>query len=315
MTRFLLSLSILLAFGAAARADPPPVRDWSKAIETVVVTAPKPGPLIWSATKGNGTVYLIGLVEPLPKTLAWNDAGVRDALSGAHELLLPARASAGLFDMLWLLAWNSDAIYLPGGTTLESLLPDDLRARFVADREKLHRDADRYSGLRPPLAALRLEGDFMKDRDMTPEEPAETLGRLAARLGVHSRPIADYEAIPMLKQLPKLSKAANEACVRAALDDIDALGAHAQAAADAWARGDLAGIEASYSEQRFESCIQAVPTAAALFSRAVNDSTAAVLDAVNRPGKTVMAISIGVLLRKDGLLDRLAAHGITVSAR
>ena len=60
-----------------------------------------------------------------------------DALKGAHALLLPPKASAGLFDMLWLLAWHSDALYLPRGTTVESTLPADLRTRFISAREKI----------------------------------------------------------------------------------------------------------------------------------------------------------------------------------
>ena len=75
--------------------------------------------------------------------------------------------------------------------------------------------------------------------------------------------------------------------------------------AQAWAVGDLGGIKASYSEQRFESCIQSMPSFAALFQRAVNNSLGAANAALAKPGKTVMAVPLGALLRKGGLLDRL----------
>ena len=117
---------------------------------------------------------------------------------------------------------------------------------------------------------------------------------------------------PMLKQLPDMPQAANDACVKAALDDIDAVSVHAADAAKAWASGDLAGIKANYSERRFESCIQSVPSVAALFQRAVNDSVKAVDTALAQPGKTVMAASIGPLLRQNGILDRLRAEGMTI---
>lgn len=306
-----LILPALLAFTCAARADPPPVQDWST-IETVIVTAHAPGPPIWRIHRGDSEVVLIGTVQPLPEGLDWNKDAVQNALKGAHALLLPPKASAGLFDMLWLLAWHSDALYLPRGTTVESTLPADLRARFTAAREKIHGDAGRYSDLRPPLAALRLEGDILKAQHLVAEEPTGTLQHLARSAGVPSRFVADYEAIPMLKQLPDMSKAANDACVKAALDDIDAVSAHAAAVAKAWASGDLAGIKANYSEQRFESCIQSVPSVAALFQRAVNDSVKAVDTALAQHGKTVMAASIGSLLRQNGILDRLRAEGATI---
>jgi uncharacterized protein YbaP (TraB family) len=219
-----------------------------------------------------------------------------------------------LFDMLWLLAWNSDALYLPGNTTVESTLPPDLRARFTTRRETIHGDADRYSNLRPPLAALRLEGDFLKARNLTQDEPSAALRQLARDAHASSRFVADYAAIPIIKQLPNMPQAANEACVTAALDDMDAVAAHATPMAQAWAVGDLDGIKGNYSEQRFESCIQSMPSFSAMFQRAVNDSLGAANAALAKPGKTVMAVPLGALLRKGGLLDRLAAEGLTVEA-
>ena len=307
-----LILPALLVFAFAARADPPPVQDWSTNIETVIVTAHVPGPPMWRVRKGDAEVVLVGIVQPLPDNLEWNKDAVRGALKGAHVLLLPPRASAGLFDVLWLLAWHSDALYLPGGTTVESTLPADLRARFIAAREKIHGDAGRYSALRPPLAALRLEGDVLKAQLFAVDEPAGALRHLAREVGVPSRFVADYEAVPMLKQLPDMPEAANHACVKAALDDIDTVSAHAAAAAKAWSSGDLAGIKANYSEQRFESCIQSVPSVAALFQRAVNDSVKAVDTALVQHGKTVMAASIGSLLRQNGILERLRTEGATI---
>ena len=271
-----------------------------------------PGRRYGTSGRESFEVALIGIVQPLPDNLDWNKDGVRGALKGARALLLPPKASAGLFEVLWLLAWHSDALYLPGGTTVELTLPADLRARFIATREKIHGDAGRYSGLRPPLAALRLEGDVLKAQQLALDQPADALRRLARDAGVPSRFVADYEAIPMLKQLPDMPEAANHACVKAALDDIDAVSAHAPAAARAWASGDLAGIKANYSEQRFESCIQSMPSFAALFQRAVNDLVNAVDTALAQHGKTVMVASIGSLLRQNGILDRLRAEGATI---
>jgi len=310
MRRLLLAALVCAPLSAAAEA---PVQDWSPGIETVVVTAHRAGPLLWRVAKGDSSVILLGVVEPLPKDIAWDQAGVRDALKGARQLLLQARASVGLAEGLWFLAWNSDSVYLPGDTPMESTLPAPLRARFAAAREKIHRDADRYASLRVPLAGLRFEGDFFKARGLTQDEPGGAIEHLARAAGVSARPIAEYEAIPMLKQLPSMSVSANETCLKASLDDAEALDAHAAlAAAQAWAKGDLDAIEANYSEQRFESCIQAVPGIAALFKRAVDDSVTAVNAALAKPGKTVMVVSIGALLRQNGVLERLESEGLSV---
>jgi hypothetical protein len=112
-----------------------------------------------------------------------------------------------------------------------------------------------------------------------------------------------------------MSAAANETCVKDALDDLDDIAAHARPAAAAWAVGDLDALEATWSEQRFQSCIQVVPGVSVLFERAVHDSVAAVNDALGKPGKTVMIASFGALMKKDGILDRLKAEGLAVEQR
>jgi uncharacterized protein YbaP (TraB family) len=307
--RILLFLLAVLVCGIA-RADAPPVQDWSKTIETVIVTAHKPGPLMWRITKGDSTVILLPVVEPVPEKLDWNSAGVSEALKGARQLLLQPHASVGLAEGLWFMAWNSSSVLLPSETPMESTLPEGLRKRFAATRDSVHQDADRYARLRVPLAGLRLEGDFLEASKLTQEEPVDTIRHIARGWGVSSKPIAEYEAIPMLKQLPAMPAEANAACMKASLDDIDALRAHAVPTAQAWAKGDLDTIENNYSEQHFESCIQAMPSFAALFERGVTDSMKAVNGALAKPGKTVMIVSMGAMLRKNGLLERLEAQGL-----
>ncbi|HEY1711194.1 MAG TPA: TraB/GumN family protein [Rhizomicrobium sp.] len=316
-----LALAVVLACvpfaGAAENAPAPaaaPTQDWSQTIETVVVTAERHGPLLWHIKKGDSELIILGIVDPVPKKLDWDTGGVEAALKGAKQLILPPGASVGLVEGLWFLMWNHDVIYLPDSTPMESTLPDALRQRFTTARDRLHRDADRYSSLRVPLAGLRLVGDFQTDHGLTAREPSDTVEKLARHAGVSSKRAAEYEALPLIKQLPKMSAAANEACMKDALDDLEIQSAHADAAAQAWASGDLAGIKANSSDDRFESCIQALPNVAALFQRSVNDSLSAANAALARPGKTVMVVSMGPLLRKGGILDRLAAEGLTIEA-
>jgi uncharacterized protein YbaP (TraB family) len=306
----LAAIAFAACFGA--RADEPQREDWSPAIETVIVTPHRAGPLIWRVADGDSTVYLLGVVEPMPESLEWNEAGVRAAPKGARQLLLPPKASVGLVEGLWFLLWHSDDVYLPSDSPMESMLPEALKVRFDAALKEVGRDAGRYARLRPPLAGLRLEADFLKARGLTADEPGDRLRRIAQGYGVSAKPIADYGALPMLRQLPTMSRAANEGCLKALLDDIDAIRARARPAAEAWAKGDLPALETYFSDQRFESCIEALPSFAALAARSTNDSVNAVRSALAKPGKTVIALSVGALLRRNGVLDRLEAAGLKV---
>jgi uncharacterized protein YbaP (TraB family) len=311
VARILLFLLVVLVCGIARADTPPPPSDWST-IETVVVTAHKPGPAMWRVTKGDSSVILIGFADPVPKDLNWNKDGVTEALTGARELLLNAKASVGLVEGLWYLTWHSGDVYLPDGMTIDKTLPEPLRKRYLAAVAKSGHDADHYASLRPPLALLRMEGDVIEAEGLTGTEPSTTIHDIARHLGVSAKPVADYEALPILRALPQMSAEANVTCVKDALDDLDDIAAHARPAAEAWAVGDLDKLKANWREQRFQSCIQLVPGVSVLFQRAVHDSVAAADTALTKTGKTVMIVSFDALLKKDGILDRLKAEGLEI---
>jgi uncharacterized protein YbaP (TraB family) len=314
MKRLLASAVLaLLPLGAGADDAPPPVQDWSNNIETVVVNA-SAGPLIWHVRKGEADLYIFGIVTPAPEKMAWNDNGLRAILKDAKQMLLPPGATVGVFEGVWFLMWNRDALYLPDDTKMENTISEPLRKRFIAVRDRLHQDPDRYEDLRVPLAALRLESDWQKANQLSYREIMDHVEGVARKAGVRSRRVATYEALPIVKQLPKMTQAGNDACMKAALDDIAVLEDHAVAAAEAWAVGNLAGVKGNYSDARFEACVQALPSAGALFARSVTDSVNAANQALATPGKTVMVVSMGQLLRQGGVLDRLKAEGLTVEA-
>ncbi len=218
MRRLLLAALVCAPLSAAADA---PVKDWSPGIETVIVTAHRAGPLLWHVTKGDSSVILLGIVEPLPKDIVWDQSGVRDALKGSRQLLLQG-ARLGRVGRGGCGSSPGIRIRSTCRTRRRWNRPCPRRcARVSRPRQKIRRDEDRYASLRVPLAGLRLEGDFLKARELTQDEPTDTLKHLAREAGVSARPIAEYEAIPMLKQLPSMPAGANETCLKASLDDVE----------------------------------------------------------------------------------------------
>jgi uncharacterized protein YbaP (TraB family) len=289
-------------------ANPP---QWSSDITTVTVVA-HPSPAMWHVVKGGSDVWLLGTVQPIPEDQKWDSARVETVLKNAKRLLLSPRASVGLLEGAWFMLTGSDAIYLPDGESFEQQIPQDLRARFDKARQSIGKDADHYADYRVPIAGFALEGDVLKSQGFSRDEPEARLKTIARRDGVSIHTMAEYEALPLLRQVPTMSKQANDACLEDALDDIAQLSAHARAAAEAWAIGDLAGVKANYSEVRLERCLQAVPSARDLWERSVTDSVTAILAALDKQGTTLAVVNMGALLRKDGVLDRLKARGLTI---
>lgn len=284
--------------------------DWG--VEEVVVQAHHAGPLVWRAHRGTAEVYLLPIVGPMPKDLAWDHAGLAPVVAGARRIWLEPRASVGLVEGAWFLLMQRDQVELPDGPRLEAQLPDDLRRRFVALRSRLGKDADRYEDDLPAWAGLILFFDFLRARDWSGSEPDDTIRDLADHAEV--KPLGTYDALPFVKELKHLSPEENRVCLANALDDIEAEDAHQPAAARAWAAGDLAAMKANYSDPKIFACLQHLPHFAEAWKKSVADSTGAVEAALDAGGTTLMVVSLGALLRSDGVLERLTAAGIAVDA-
>ncbi|HEY0302803.1 MAG TPA: TraB/GumN family protein [Rhizomicrobium sp.] len=308
--RLACGIALGLAALGAAPADAP-ITYWSN-VETVVVRA-NPGQPLWHIVKGNSEVWIVGTVSPVPKDLAWDRNELTTLLKGAKALLLPPKASVDLVEGLWFYMWHMDTLEQPDGQTLEGSLAEPLRSRFVAARTRAKQEADRYEKYLPAVAALMLESDYLKSVDFSYREPQRTIEALARRAGVPVRTIADYPAMDMVHEVPRMSPAAHRLCVENALSDIDTYGAHGAAAAEAWAVGDLDGIKANYSESRLDACLSQNAAYLALRERGIRDETNAIIGALARPGKAIAVIPMGFFLRKGGVLERLQAAGLTVT--
>jgi hypothetical protein len=301
-----------VALMAAAPAQAP-VTDWSS-IETVIVTAKPPGPALWHVVNDKSEVWILGTVGPVPADLKWDTSEVAALMKGSKVLLLPPRGQVGMLEGTWfLLTGGLGTLEQPDGKTLESTLQDPLKGRFIAARARVQQDANRYDKYLPAVAALILESDYWKLNKLNFNGPQKTVESIADQATVPSRPIAVYPAMDVIHDVPKMSPAANRACLEDALSDIDIESAHAVAAAQAWAVGNLDGIKAHYSETKLDACLQQSSAYSKLRERAITDMAGAITGALKRPGKSFAVIPMGIWLRKGGVLERLQAAGLTVS--
>ncbi len=287
--------------------------DWS--VETVTVTTRSTGPAVWHATKATADVAILGIVQPLPEDFAWNTKPLADFMDGARLVLLPPRAQANVFQGVWFLLTERDLLSPPEGKTLWNVLAPPLASRFAAARDLLHEDKDRYDDDAPAIAALRLEGDFVRSNAMTFDEPEDTLRRLARTHRLAVRRVATFDAMPSVEEVLKLPPEATEKCVDAAVNDVDIARQHAAPAAEAWAIGDVSGIKGNYSQPRIYTCLLELSShVTALDKRAVDDTVKEIAAALDRGGRTLAVVNIGLLLRKNGVVERLLAAGIAVAA-
>jgi hypothetical protein len=283
-------------------------------VETVTVIANARGPAIWHATKDGADVAIVGVVQPLPDNFAWNTKPLETILSGARLVLLPPQVRMGILSGAWFYLTESELMHPPRGRTLWDVLDSRVAAELANACEFLHEPKDRYSDNSPIVAAMRLGSDFRHVDYLTTHEPEDSIVTLARARRVQVRRIATYDLIPSGKELLKLPPAVTGKCIEAAIQDIDFQSRHVPAAANAWAIGDTAGMMANWSPSQYYEClVQLSPHATAVDARSIDDTVAAINEAIAGGGHAVAVVDIGILLRKGGVLERLKAEGISIA--
>ena len=304
------AVALLLIFGAVS-ADAQTVPNWAE-IEAVEVRA-KPGPALWHLTRGNSEVWILGLVGAMPKDMDWNKQYLSELFDGARAILMPPKANVALTDIAWFLIRHGGELSLPRGQTLEEGLPDDLRARFLAVRDSVGGDASDYRTDIPIRAAMRLQQDFAKKARLEGREPRATVEDLARAKRIHNLPVTRFEAMDAVRDILKLDPQQQRVCLAQAVEDVSWALGHADKAMRAWAVGDIKTVKANYSESRLGICIMAeVQAFGDINARNSAEYVSAIDAALNQPGKTIVVIGIGPLLRKGGVLERLQGLHVTI---
>lgn len=306
-----LAGAVLAALSFPGLAQAPPAL---KPSETVVIVAHASGPAIWHATKDGADVAILGIVQPLPDNFVWNTKQLETLLASARLVLLPPRVDMGVFSGAWFYLTEGDLLHPPHGRTLWDILDSRVAGELASACEFLHEPRDEYSDDSPIRAAMRLGSDFRHVEYLTTHEPEDSIAALARARHVQVRHVATYDLVPSGEELLKLPAAVTGRCIEAAIQDIDFQSRHVQAAANSWAVGDTAGMMANWAPSRYYEClVQLSSHATALDARTIDDTAAGVGKALADGGQSVAVVDIGILLRPDGVLDRLKAEGVSIT--
>jgi len=296
---------------------PPPAEagtpdDGSAVVEALEVQARAPGPALWRVKRGESEVVILGGVTPLPHSLAWNTIRVDRELTGAKELLTQPRPKVGVLDAPGLLL-KLGKLHNPSGQKLEAVLPPELAARFVKAREAINKPADRYAKWKPAVAGLLLLNDNRSARGLSSAKPGSTVAKLAEakKTDVHS--MGSIKIASLASSITSLTPEQNLACLAQALDQVDQENNEGPARSKAWAEGDLAAFRATKPVLPMESCLADLKGYPALLEEATKDATESMTEALQKPGRTVAVLDLNLLLRANGVLDRLRAAGAEIS--
>lgn len=294
--RAALPLAAALFMASAMPAHPqaallPPDPEATLVAELTVV-APTGGPAWWKVTRGESTVWILGLPPaPTPQGLKWDRSALDRRLKGARYVILPTTDWSGLHD---------------GPQTVAVLPP--ATARRVEAAAALLEDPFNDAEEATVASLVYLRGAYYRynrlNADVTP-----VVAQSARRAGV--RVVAPQEVRYYWKPEdidPKDPRMVG--CVEGILRDVTVDPARYRTAGEAWARGDVPAAIAAAPRGAGWVCQHLFP---GQWERAVAYHTDAIAQALETPGKVVAALHIPQLVAEDGVLSRLKARGYTVA--
>lgn len=280
----------------------------------IEVVVERPGPSMWRIAGAQGEVFILGVVQPLPQSLKWKSTEVDAVIARADRALVGrTQVSAGISDLLR----NRDAFRNPDGGKVSDYLSETDRARFAKARANLGYPEDGLENWRPYVAAAMLTGRASERAGLSDKLDIEkdAVAKLRKRK-IKPRSVLKIEAKPLIQSMKKMPAGADAKCMTIALDMVETKIPIVAARATAWARGDMAALRETAAALSGEDCLSVLQAGGvatdALVERAKADWVAALKEAARAKGVTFAIAPMGVLVTRDGVLDRLRAGGMTI---
>jgi hypothetical protein len=276
-------------------------------VAALTVAARQPGPAWWKVSKGEASVFILGLpMGPAPKGVAWDRSALERRLGAARLLILPPTFTASLRDIpAFLRARKAVRSKVP----LAQQLPPAVYARYLAVLPKLGKKDDHYEGWDALAAGQILYIDFLRRNGLDDRDAAKDVLKSADGKRIKRRALA-YKAAPELTlALGQKSEATSLVCFEGELGDVEVGPEPYRRAEAAWARGDVAGAV----DLPHGSDICRDRLAEHFMQRSNTDIVAAIGEALATPGIAVALVPLRRLVVKGGVVERLRGQGYSVT--
>lgn len=293
-------------------------------MEEVLVTGERPGPGMWRVSKGAHDLWILATLQPLPKNMTWRSQAVEQRIARSQEVISPPQVDAdiGFFRGLTLIPSLLRARKSPDGRTLEQLLPHDLYIRWLALRVKYGSGDDEHK--RPMLAALDLYERALDQSGLVANETVWNAVEKAARKDhVPLQPVLLNlkvdDAKGAVRDLGKIPQDAEIACFAKTIERLETDLGPMRQRANFWSLGDIEGLRSLAYPDEEVACLNAflaVPEFRDQYERAREQIAGLWLRAADAAlennGSSFAVLPIRLLLKEDGILNRLRAEGYAV---
>ena len=274
-------------------------------VEDIVVTARRAGAPMWTVTRGDSTVILVGSISGVPRDFAWRPEALQAATARAQRVLYPTEGRASMSDMLRLV-WRIRTITtLPEGTTTADYLPPDLQARIeglMAEENPRWRTQS--------LIGLGFDLLEMAGRERRSSGATDVVRRAAREARLPGEPVGIIRGDEMVEGLISNPPAQYIPCIAVAAAAAEAGPDGAVERLEAWRSLRVADVLANPLDQALNLCW---PSGDPEIAPALREQwRTATQTALAQPGVTMGVAPLRILAEPGGVLDQLEAEGADI---
>lgn len=278
-------------------------------LDDIVVQARRSGAPMWTVTRGDSTLILVGAITGIPRDLSWRPEELEAAAARSDQILSPQEGRASVTDLLRVI-WRARTIGLmpQGKTTADYLTPDyqaRLEAIMAADRDQDWRTR----------SLLFVGFDLMQDKAgysgrRGGDDAMDVIRRAARRARVPVRPVGTVRGDELVDSLITAPQTAHVPCVEAAIAAAEQGPDSARFRAEDWRALRVADVVASPIDKALNQCW---PWGDPEIAPQLRQQWAAAIEtAMISPGVTMGVAPIRLLADEGGVLDALVARGFEV---
>ena len=312
MRKFAIVLSALMLWAgvgsaglAAAQTAEPQVSE----LDEVIVLARRSGAPMWTVTRGDSTLILVGAITGIPRDLRWRPDDLEAAAARSDLILMPQQGRASVAD-LFRVIWRARTIGLmPRGQTTADYLTPEYQARLEAIM------ADERNQDWRTRSLLFVGFDLMQDKAgytgrRGGDDAMDVIRRAARRARVDARPVGTVRGDELIDSLITAPQTAHVPCVEAAIAAAELGPDAARERAEDWRALRVSDVVASPIDRALNECW---PWGDPEIAPQLRQQWAAAIEtAMISPGVTMGVAPIRLLADEGGVLDGLKARGFEV---
>lgn len=306
---FALIFGLSLLAGLPSPASAQTQDESATTVEDVVVLARRSGAPMWTVTRGDSTLILVGAISGIPRDLAWRPDDLEAAAARSQQILTPQEGRASVTDLLRVV-WRMRTIArMPRGQTSADWLMPEWQARLEAVMAGERNQDWRQKSL------LILGSDLLQDKaghagQRGGEDALDVIVRAARRARVEVRPVGTVRGDDLVDSLIEAPQSAHVPCVQAAIVAAEQGPDAARWRAEDWRASRVAEVVASPLDQALGQCW---PWGDPEIAPRLHQQWAAAIEtSLFSPGVIMGVAPIRLLAEEGGVLDGLKARGFEV---